>query len=105
MRHSWRRAVGARRRGRGGTGAERRLQSIRPMASSGSVRARALALAAATFSAHVARADRADVGADPPLATVEARVGYGIAFGGGAGGSVQRYSPMTITALVDQAVL
>jgi len=79
------------------------------MASSRHARARTLALVAATLIAQVARARGEDDGAakdkDPPLTSLEARVGYGIAFGGGAGGSVQRYSPLTITALVDHAII
>ena len=42
---------------------------------------------------------------DPPLTIVEARVGYGIAFGGGSGSSSQRLSPITLTALIDHAVV
>lgn len=41
----------------------------------------------------------------PPLTQLEARVGYGLAFGGGAGQSVTRASPVTMTALVDHAIL
>lgn len=46
---------------------------------------------------------RADSG--PPLLSLEARAGYGLAFGGGAGGSVQRLSPLTWTFLVDYAII
>jgi len=42
---------------------------------------------------------------DPPLTSLEARAGLGMAFGGGAGGSVQRRSPLTLTALVDHALV
>jgi hypothetical protein len=42
---------------------------------------------------------------EPPIIAVEARVGYGMAFGGGAGSSVERWSPVTISALVDHAVV
>lgn len=52
-----------------------------------------------------ARTARADGDADPPIIAVEARVGYGMAFGGGAGSSVERWSPVTFTALVDHAVV
>lgn len=42
---------------------------------------------------------------EPALTQVEARVGYGLAFGGGPGQSVTRTSPVTMTALVDHAVV
>jgi hypothetical protein len=63
-----------------------------------------IALGAATATA--ARADQSgDSDSDPPLTSLEARVGYGLAFGGGSGTSSQRPSGVTITALVDHAVV
>lgn len=43
--------------------------------------------------------------AEPALTSIEARVGYGLAFGGGSGGSSQRLSPITLTALVNHAIV
>jgi hypothetical protein len=72
----------------------------------------ALALCAAPFEWRAALADSGvpaddagDEESDPPLTTLEARVGYGVAFGGGAGTSIERLSPLTFTALVDHAVV
>jgi hypothetical protein len=67
---------------------------------------RALALAAifaAILCGGSARAE-AEVTDDPPLIALEGRVGYGMAFGGGAGVSVERWSPITLSALVETAV-
>lgn len=66
---------------------------------------RALALTSVlALGAEPARAGSDDV-AEPALTSLEARVGYGLAFGGGSGGSSQRLSPITLTALVDHAVV
>jgi hypothetical protein len=69
--------------------------------------ARALLLALALTLALIAAPARARAGqtSDPPITSVEARVGYGLAFGGGSGTSSQRASGMTFTALIDQAVV
>lgn len=66
---------------------------------------RALTLALALIGWLSARDALADVDGEPPLTALEARVGYGVAFGGGPGGSVERWSPMTFTALVDHALV
>ncbi len=56
------------------------------------------------LGARPVRAGSDDIG-EPALTSLEARVGYGLAFGGGSGGSSQRLSPLTLTALVDHAVV
>ncbi|HKE19411.1 MAG TPA: hypothetical protein VKB80_31255 [Kofleriaceae bacterium] len=69
--------------------------------------ARAPLLALALTSALVAAPARAGGDEDdgPPITSLEGRVGYGLAFGGGSGASSQRASGVTMTALVDQAVI
>ncbi|HTE55987.1 MAG TPA: hypothetical protein VK698_34275 [Kofleriaceae bacterium] len=52
-----------------------------------------------------ARADDVDQTIDRPIIALEGRIGYGMAFGGGAGVSVERWSPVTFSALVDHAVV
>jgi hypothetical protein len=65
-----------------------------------------LALAALALDAAPARGEtEVEAEQDPPLTVLEARVGYGIAFGGGSGSSSQRLSPITLTALIDHAVV
>lgn len=61
-----------------------------------------IAVSAATLAGGPARASAEE---DPALTSVEARFGYGLAFGGGAGGSIQRLSPLTIAMVVDHAVV
>ena len=69
---------------------------------------RALALAAILAAILCGGSRRAEADADatddPPLIAVEGRVGYGMAFGGGAGVSVERWSPVTLSGLVETAV-
>lgn len=65
----------------------------------------ALALASVlALGADPARAGSDDID-EPALTSLEARVGYGLAFGGGSGGLTQRQSPLTLSALVDHAVV
>lgn len=70
--------------------------------------ARALALAAILTAILCGRSAHAEgevaVTDDPPLIALEGRVGYGMAFGGGAGVSVERWSPVTLSGLVETAV-
>jgi len=42
-------------------------------------------------------------GAEPPILSVEPRVGRGVAFGGGSGEGHARWSPLTLGILVDYA--